>query len=113
MPADAGLGTLSHFDFNGGARLQIVLMHAEAAGSDLHNGVFSVTVKIFMQSALAGVVANSDLFGGARQTLMGVIADGAVAHGGEHDRHGKLNLRRQLAVNIAACIPIDLRGLFA
>ena len=42
---------------------------------------------------------------------MGVVADGAVAHGGEHHRHGQLDLRRQRADKLSLFVPADAVGL--
>ena len=50
-----------------------------------------------MQAALAGVVIGAELLRRARQALVRVIADGAVGHGGEHNRHLQLELRRQVS----------------
>ena len=38
---------------------------------------------------------------------MGIVADGTVAHGGEHDRHGQFQLGRQFASDISVLIPGD------
>ena len=64
MTADTGLCALSHFDFHGGAGFQIGAMYAESAGSYLNNRIFTVSVKVFVQSAFTGVVANPQRFGG-------------------------------------------------
>ncbi len=40
-----------------------------------------------MQAALAGVVVDAQLLRRPGQAFMGVVADGAVAHGGKHDGH--------------------------
>ena len=113
MAADTGLGTLPHLDLDGCTSVQIVRMDAEAAGSDLNDGVFAVAVEVLMQAALTGVIQNAQLCCGACQGLMGVVADGAVAHGRKHDRHGQLELRRQRTVQTAVGTPPDLPGLFA
>lgn len=65
-------------------------MHTEAAGRDLHDGICAVLVEILMQTALAGVVVDAERFCGAGKAFVRIVADGAVGHGREHDRHGKL-----------------------
>ena len=59
VPADARLCTLSHFDLNGRAGFQIILVHAEAPGSHLHDGVGAILVEVLMQAALAGIIVGS------------------------------------------------------
>ena len=49
--------------------LEVILMHAKAAGRDLHNGVCAVLVEILMQTALAGVVVDAERFCAARARL--------------------------------------------
>ena len=65
MAADARLCALPHFDLDGGAGAEVILMHAEAAGRDLHDGICAVLVEILMQTALAGVVVDAERFCGA------------------------------------------------
>ena len=50
----------------------------------------SVYVEILMQTALTGVIVDAKLSGSSGKALMGIVADGAIAHCGEHDRHTKL-----------------------
>ena len=83
MAADAGLGPLAHFDLNGRTGVEIAFMDAEPAGGHLDDGIFPVAIKILVKAALTG------------QSCVGVVADGTVTHGGEKDRHGKLQLGRQ------------------
>ena len=71
MSADAGLCALAHFDLDGRTGVQIVLVDAEAAGGYLHDGVGAVLVEILVQAALAGVVVNAELLGGAGERLRG------------------------------------------
>ena len=47
------------------------------------------------------------------QALVGVEADGAVAHGGEHHRHGQLQLGRQIRDQVPLGVPPDPLRLFA
>ena len=56
MSSNTWFCTLPYFDFNSGAGFQIIRMDAKTAGSYLYNGIFSITVKIFMQTALSGVI---------------------------------------------------------
>ena len=65
MSADAGLCSLPHFDLNGRAGHQVVLMDAEAAGGYLRNGVGAVAVQGFVKAALAGIVIHTQRFCGA------------------------------------------------
>ena len=94
MPADARLCPLPHLDLHSRACVQVFAVYAEPAGRHLHDGVGAVTVKILMQAALAGVVAHTQLRSRPRQRFMGIVADGPIAHGAEHDRHGQLDMRR-------------------
>ena len=89
MSADTGLCALPHFDLDGGAGIQIPLMYAEPSGGDLHDGVLAVGVKVLMKSALAGIVADAKLLRRSGKAGVGVVADGAIAHGGEQNRHGQ------------------------
>ena len=41
VPADARLRALPHLDFNGRARVQVILMHAEAPRRNLHDRVLA------------------------------------------------------------------------
>ena len=113
MSADAGLCSLPHFDLNGRAGHQVVLMDAEATGGYLRNGVGAVAVQGFVKAALAGIVIHAQRFCGAGQTLMGIEADGAVAHGGEQHRHGKFQLRRQLRDEVSMRVPPDVIRLLS
>ena len=44
---------------------------------------------------------------------MGVVADGAVAHGGKHHRHAELQLGRQLTFEVAVFVPLQLLRLLS
>ena len=101
MPADARLCALPHLYLDGGAGIQIILVHAEPSRRDLHDGAFAVAIEILVQSALTGVVEDADLLCRARKAFVRVIADRAVAHGGEHHRHGQHKLRREGRVKAA------------
>ena len=96
MATDTGFCTLSHLDLDSGSGFQILFVYAEAPGCHLNNGVFAIGIKIFVQPAFAGVIADAQFLRCFGKTGMSVVADGAVAHGGEHNRHGKFDLRRQL-----------------
>ena len=110
VSADARLCPLTHLDLNGGAGLQILLVYAEAAGGHLDDGVVPVGVEVLVESALAGIIADAQLLSRLGQAGMGVVADGAVAHGGEHHRHGQLDLRRQRADKLPLFVPADAVG---
>ena len=60
-----------------------------------------------MQAAFASVIADAQFLRCFGKTGMRVVADGAVAHGGEHNRHGKFDLRRQLTFEPSFFIPPD------
>lgn len=93
--------------------VQVILMDAKASGGDLNHGVRTVAVEVLVKSALAGIVENPQLGRGARQRSVRVIAYGAVAHRREHDRHGKLDLRRERASERAVFVPFDSVGLLS
>ena len=95
VAADTGFCTLPHLDLNGCPCLQIVGIDAKTAGSHLHDGILPIAVKIFMQTAFAGVIENPQFRGCQCERLMCVVADGAIAHGRKHDRHRQFQLRRQ------------------
>ena len=113
MSANAGLGTLSHLDLDSGAGLQINSMHAEPAARYLHDRVWPVFIEIFVKPAFTGVIHDTKLCGRSRKRRMCVIADRPIAHGREHHRHGKLDLRRKIADYISVFISLDLIRLFA
>ena len=106
VSSDAGLRALSHLYLYRGSGVEIGLVNAEAAGSDLNDCVLAEAVEVLVQTALAGVVEDAELLCGARQALVRVVADGAVAHCREEYRHRKLELGREVgdypAVGVAA-----------
>ena len=81
MAADARLRALTHLDLHSGAGFQVIFMNTETAGCHLNNGIRSINIEVLMQAAFAGVIVNAKLCGGPCQTLVGIIADGTVAHG--------------------------------
>ena len=113
MAADAGLCALTHFDFHRSACFQIFLIHAETAGSYLYNGVGAIDIKVLMEAALTGIVEDSQLRGRPGQAGVGVIADGTVAHGGKHHRHGQFQLGRELTSQISVFVPLHLFRLLS
>ncbi|GFI56265.1 hypothetical protein IMSAG013_01321 [Clostridiales bacterium] len=113
VPTDTRLCTLSHFDFDCGACIQIFLVHAKSAGSDLYNGIFSVAIEIFMETALSRIIQDAKLGGSPRQRCVGVIADGSVTHCREHNGHGKLQLRRKLTFDPSVFVPLNLLGFLS
>ena len=56
MSPDTRFCALSYFDLNSCACLQIIRMDTKTSGSYLYDGIFSIAVKIFMQSAFSGVI---------------------------------------------------------
>ena len=113
MASDAGLCALAHLDLDGCAGLQIILVDAEAAAGYLDDGIGAVLVKIIMQAAFTGIVEDAERGSCPGQGGMGIVADGSVAHGGKHDRHGQADLGRQVADQIAVCVSFHPGGLFA
>ena len=113
MAADAGLCALPHLDLDGGAGIEILFLYAEPAGGDLHDGVVTVAIEILMEPAFAGVIIDAQLLRCLRQTFVGVVADGAIAHGGEQNRHRQLQLGRQVGTQSAVSVPADGIGLLA
>ncbi len=114
MSADAGFCALADLDLNRRAGFQVIGMHAEPAGSHLHNGIRTVLIKILVEPALAGVVVSSQFPCGPRQAFMRIVADGAVAHGGKQDGDFQLQLGREIVGPDAAVrIPLDAVRLFA
>ena len=110
MAADAGLGALSHLDLDGRACVEVILVHAEASRGHLHDGVRAVLVEVLVQSALAGIVIGAQGHRRPGQGLMGVVADGAVGHGGEHDGHLQLQLGRGVVDELTVFVPADALG---
>ena len=96
MPADARLRALPHLDFNRRARVQVIVIDAEASRRDLHNRVFAVLVEVLLRRA--------------REGLMRVIANRAVRHGGEHNRHFELELGRRVVNELAILVAADAFG---
>ena len=82
-------------------------MNAEAPRSHLNDGIGAVLVKIFVQAALSGVIENTEVCRRTGQRGMGVITDRAVTHSGEHQRHGKFDLRGECAIDFAVFIPCN------
>ena len=113
VSADARLGPLAHFDLNGRTGHQVVLVNTEPPGGHLGDGVAPIAVKVLVEAALAGVIADPQRLRRSGQTFVGVEADGAVAHGGEHHRHGQLQLGRQIRDQVPLGVPPDPLRLFA
>ena len=86
MAALTGLCTLCHFDLNFFGIVQIVDMHAKAAGSHLLDGrrtavaVRKRLIPIRIFTALAAVGLPAQAVHGNGKTFMGFLADGAIAH---------------------------------
>ena len=66
-----------------------------------------------MEAALAGVIADAHFFCCAGERCVGVVADGAIAHGGEHDRYLQRDLGRQLTLQLSGSIPLNATGLLS
>ena len=113
VAADAGLCALAHLDLDGGARFEVILMDAEAAGCDLYDGVRAVLVKVLMQAALTGIVIGAERAGRAGKRFVCVVGDRAVAHGRKHDRHVELELGGHVGHQTAVLVALDLTRLFA
>ncbi len=96
VAADAGLRALADLDLDGRAGLEVFLVHAETPRRNLDDRVGTVFVKILVQAALAGVVVCPERLRRAGEALVRVVADGAVAHGREHDGNLEPELRRKI-----------------
>ncbi len=88
MAADAGFCSLTHFDLNRRAGVEIILINPESSGSHLNDRVFAIAVEVFVQTSFTGIIQNAEFRCGACQRGVGVVADRSVTHGGEHDGHG-------------------------
>ena len=99
MPADAGLCTLAHLDLNGRAGVQIVLDGRRTGRRPPGRWCSRRSSRNPRGDRPHRCCSRCPVRCAARARLcVGVVADGAVAHGGEHHRHGKLQLGRQGAV---------------
>ena len=56
MSSDPRLCALADFDFNSRTGVEIFLMNTEAAGCNLDDRIFPVTIKILMKAALTGII---------------------------------------------------------
>ena len=88
-------------------------MDAETSGSDLDDGIFTITVKILVETAFAGIVKDSQFCGCQGKGFVGIVADGTIAHGRKHNGHGKIQLGRKLAVQLSFCIAAYSLWLFS
>ena len=113
MAADTRLCALTHLDFNSSTGFEVILMYAETAGCNLHDGVRAVLVEVLMQTALTGIIIGAERACSACECGMCVVGDRAVAHCGEHDRQVELQLRRQIGNQIAVLVTLNLARLFA
>ena len=112
MSSYTGLCALSHLYLYRRTGVQVFLMNAESSRRNLYYGIFAVTVKILMKSALARIVANTEFLCGSGKAFMCVIAYGAIAHCREHNRHGKLYLRRKIRLYSSVFVTLDFLRLF-
>ena len=83
-------------------------MHAEAARGHLHDGIRPVLIEVLVKPALPGVAEDAELLSRSREGGVGVVADRAVAHGGEHHGHRQRDLRREARVEGAVRPASDL-----
>ena len=113
MTADTRLCALTHLDLDGSTGFEVILMYAETAGCNLHDGVRAVLVEVLMQTALTGIIVGAECACSACKCGMCVVGDRAVAHCGEHDRQVELQLRRQIGNQIAVLVTLNLARLFA
>jgi len=112
MPADAWLGALTNLDLQCSHGTEVIRMHAKATRSYLRDGVRTVLVQRRMKAALACVAESTRCLRGASQRLTRVIADGAVGHCREHDRHLEPQLRRKLCYQARAIRLIELQSFW-
>ena len=82
MAALAGLGALGHFNLNLLGAAQVLAGDAKAAGGNLLDGGAPLVPEPARGfAALAGVGLAADAVHGDSHALMGLLGDGAVAHG--------------------------------
>ena len=83
VPALAGLGPLGHLDLDLRGAHQVLAGHAEAARGHLFDGGVArrVTKPLRLLAPLAGVGLAPQQVHGPRHALVGLLGDGAVAHG--------------------------------
>ena len=113
VPADARLRALPHLDLDRSRGLEIVFKYPEPARRDLHDGVLSVFIEIFMQAAFARVVIDAEFFRRPRERFVRVVGDRAVTHGGEHDGNAQFELRGQGVFEFPIFVAFEFRRLFA
>ena len=82
-------------------------MNAETSRSDLNDRILSVFVKIFVQTAFAGVVVDAEFFRRAGKGSVSVITYRTVTHRGEHHRHRKGKLKRFFRNDFTVCVAFD------
>ena len=107
MTADARLCALANLDFHCRTGIQVILFYAETAGCNLYDGVGTILVKVLMQTAFTGVVEGTHVPGSTCQRFMGVVADGAIGHSGEHDRHIQTQPRGQVRDDFAVFVTLN------
>ena len=66
-----------------------------------------------MEPALAGIVVRAECFRRARKARVRIIADRAVGHGREHDRHFQFQLRGHVVDDLPVFIARDFFRLLA
>ncbi|MPM52524.1 hypothetical protein SDC9_99284 [bioreactor metagenome] len=82
VAALAGLGSLRHFNLNFLGAAKVFAGHAKPGGGDLFDGGVAVgAVAGGVLAALAGVGLSADAVHGECHALMGLLRNGAVAHG--------------------------------
>ena len=83
VPALSGLCALCHLDLQFLRTVQVRARHAEAPRSDLLDGraVQGILQAVRRLSALPGIGTSSERVHGGGKALMGLLRDGAVAHG--------------------------------
>ena len=113
MAADTRFCALTHLDFDSSTGFEVILMYAETAGCNLHDGMRAVLVEVLMQTTLTGIIIGAERACSACECGMCVVGDRAVAHCGEHDRQVELQLRRQIGNQIAVLVTLNLARLFA
>ena len=96
MAADSRLRPLAHLNFDGRPGHEVILMDPEASGSHLDDGIGTVLVELLIEAALPGIVAGTQLRSRPGQGFVGILTDGAIGHGREHNGQLQFNLGGQV-----------------
>ena len=107
MAADPRLGPLTDLNFYKLGVIQIILMHTEAAGGHLYHSTVAVRRQVRVQTALTGIKQRAHILGSHGQRFLGIQADGAKAHGREHNGRLQHHLRRHFGHGLALALHLQ------